>query len=112
MRDAIEAPRRLLAAHLHVQAPRNARAPEYLDLYPKCNSARVCLQEEYLLEHTPGMFGCLRGANLALRWLLLHTAACNRRLRGAVAAASPPPEQLVALLLDTAELEFEVHPIP
>jgi hypothetical protein len=56
----------------------------------------------------PGVFDTLRGANIALRWLLLHTAASNRRLRAAVTAAAPSPAELVSLLLDTAVLESEV----
>ncbi len=56
----------------------------------------------------PGVFDALRGANIALRWLLLHTAASNRRLRAAVTAAAPSPAELVSLLLDTAVLESEV----
>jgi hypothetical protein len=54
------------------------------------------------------VFGCIRSANVALRWLLLHTGALHRRLRVAVASAAPPPDALLALLLDTALLEFEV----
>jgi hypothetical protein len=56
----------------------------------------------------PGVFDALRGANIALRWLLLHTAASNRRLCAAVTAAAPSPAELVSLLLDTAVLESEV----
>ena len=62
-----------------------------------------------MLEHMAGVFGCLRGANVALRWLLLHTGCQQRRLRAAVASAAPPPQALLGLLLDTAVLEFEVR---
>ena len=62
-----------------------------------------------MLEHMGEVFGCIRAANVALRWLLLHTGALHRRLRGAVASAAPPPDALLALLLDTALLEFEVR---
>ena len=54
-----------------------------------------------MLEHMAEVFGCLRGANVALRWLLLHTGSQQRRLRAAVASAAPPPQALLGLLLDT-----------
>ncbi|KAK9917364.1 hypothetical protein WJX75_003552 [Coccomyxa subellipsoidea] len=67
------------------------------------------LKEEYVLEHMTEVFSCLRSCNVALRWLLLHTAASHRKLRTAVASAAPPPSVLLALLLDTALLEYEVR---
>ncbi len=69
----------------------------------------AALQEEYVLEHMAEVFSCLRSCNVALRWLLLHTAASHRKLRAAVASAAPPPDALLALLLDTALLEYEVR---
>jgi hypothetical protein len=54
------------------------------------------------------VFSCLRSCNVALRWLLLHTAALQRKLRSAVGSAAPPPQAMLTLLLDTALLEFEV----
>ena len=62
-----------------------------------------------MLEHMAEVFSCLRSCNVALRWLLLHTAASHRKLRAAVASAAPPPSALLALLLDTALLEYEVR---
>ena len=66
------------------------------------------MQEEYVLEHMADVFSCLRSCNVALRWLLLHTAASHRKLRAAVASAAPAPNALLTLLLDTALLEYEV----
>lgn len=68
------------------------------------------VQEEYVLEHMAEVFSCLRSCNVALRWLLLHTAASHRKLRAAVASAAPAPNALLTLLLDTALLEYEVRP--
>lgn len=55
------------------------------------------------------VFTCLRSCNVALRWLLLHTAASHRKLRAAVASAAPSPQSMLSLLLDTALLEYEVR---
>ncbi|CAL8464950.1 g4485 [Coccomyxa elongata] len=67
------------------------------------------LKEEYVLEHMAEVFSCLRSCNVALRWLLLHTAASHRKLCSAVASAAPAPNALLTLLLDTALLEYEVR---
>jgi hypothetical protein len=49
----------------------------------------------------------LREANATLRWLLLHShGAAGGRLRAAFESRAPPAEQIVAVMLDTAELEF------
>lgn len=62
-----------------------------------------------MLENMAEVFSCLRSCNVALRWLLLHTAASHRKLRAAVASAAPAPQSLLTLLLDTALLEYEVR---
>lgn len=61
-----------------------------------------------MLEHMAEVFTCLRCCNVALRWLFLHTCSGHKKLRAAVAAAAPPMQDLLAVLLDTALLEFEV----
>ena len=38
------------------------------------------LSEEYALEHTAGLLHCARGANVTIRWLLLHRRARLRKL--------------------------------
>ena len=61
-----------------------------------------------MLEHMTEVFTCLRCCNVALRWLFLHTCSSHKKLRAAVARSAPPMQDLLALLLDTALLEFEV----
>ena len=65
-------------------------------------------QEEFVLERMTEVFTCLRCCNVALRWLLLHTCSSHKKLRAAVASSVPAMQDLLALLLDTALLEFEV----
>ena len=49
----------------------------------------------------------VREANATLRWLLLHSyGASAGRLRTAFESRAPAAEQMVAVMLDTAELEF------
>ena len=49
----------------------------------------------------------LREANATLRWLLLHSrGSAAGRLRSAFVSRAPPADQIVAVMLDTAELEF------
>jgi len=54
------------------------------------------------------VFTCLRCCNVTLRWLFLHTCSTHKKLRAAVASSAPPMQDLLAVLLDTAVLEFEV----
>ncbi len=61
-----------------------------------------------MLEHMSEVFDCLRCANVALRWLFLHACSSHKKLRAAVTSSAPPMEDLLAVLLDTALLEFEV----
>ena len=68
----------------------------------------AAVQEEFVLEHMTEVFTCLRCCNVALRWLLLHTCSSHKKLRAAVASSAPAMQDLLALLLDTALLEFEV----
>ncbi len=74
----------------------------------QCVNALQCLQEEFVLQHMAEVFTCLRSCNVALRWLFLHTCSSHKKLRAAVASSAPPMQDLLALLLDTALLEFEV----
>ncbi|ERE62949.1 WASH complex subunit strumpellin [Cricetulus griseus] len=73
------------------------------------------LREEMLLDNIPRMLNCLRDCNVAIRWLMLHTAdsACdpnNKRLRQIkdqiLADSRYNPKILFQLLLDTAQFEF------
>lgn len=65
------------------------------------------LDEEFLMASQEMLLGVLREANATLRWLLLHShGAMAGRLRSAYESRAPPPEQVVVVMLDTAELEF------
>ena len=68
-------------------------------------------QEEFVLERMTEVFTCLRCCNVALRWLFLHTCSSHKKLHAAVASSAPTMQDLLALLLDTALLEFEVHTV-
>ncbi|XP_059692045.1 WASH complex subunit 5 isoform X2 [Gavia stellata] len=74
-----------------------------------------CLREELVLDNIPKLLNCLRDCNVAIRWLMLHTAdtACdpnNKRLRQIkdqiLTDSRYNPRILFQLLLDTAQFEF------
>uniref|UniRef100_A0A8C9F6P8 WASH complex subunit 5 n=1 Tax=Pavo cristatus TaxID=9049 RepID=A0A8C9F6P8_PAVCR len=73
------------------------------------------LREELVLDNIPKLLNCLRDCNVAIRWLMLHTAdtACdpnNKRLRQMkdqiLTDSRYNPRVLFQLLLDTAQFEF------
>uniref|UniRef100_A0A8C2PJP0 WASH complex subunit 5 n=1 Tax=Capra hircus TaxID=9925 RepID=A0A8C2PJP0_CAPHI len=73
------------------------------------------LREELVLDNIPRLLNCLRDGNVAIRWLMLHTAdsACdpnNKRLRQIkdqiLTDSRYNPKILFQLLLDTAQFEF------
>uniref|UniRef100_A0A7N5JFP6 WASH complex subunit 5 n=1 Tax=Ailuropoda melanoleuca TaxID=9646 RepID=A0A7N5JFP6_AILME len=73
------------------------------------------LREEMVLDNIPKLLNCLRDCNVAIRWLMLHTAdsACdpnNKRLRQIkdqiLTDSRYNPKILFQLLLDTAQFEF------
>uniref|UniRef100_A0A8B9XCE1 WASH complex subunit 5 n=1 Tax=Bos mutus grunniens TaxID=30521 RepID=A0A8B9XCE1_BOSMU len=73
------------------------------------------LREELVLDNIPRLLNCLRDGNVAIRWLMLHTAdsACdpnNKRLRQIkdqiLTDLRYNPKILFQLLLDTAQFEF------
>ncbi|XP_047409439.1 WASH complex subunit 5 [Sciurus carolinensis] len=73
------------------------------------------LREEMVLDNIPRLLNCLRDCNVAIRWLMLHTAdsACdpnNKRLRQIkdqiLTDSKYNPKILFQLLLDTAQFEF------
>ncbi|EMP39475.1 WASH complex subunit strumpellin, partial [Chelonia mydas] len=74
-----------------------------------------CLREELVLDNIPKLLNCLRDCNVAIRWLMLHTAdsACdpnNKRLRQIkdqiLTDSKYNAKILFQLLLDTAQFEF------
>uniref|UniRef100_A0A6Q2XDG2 WASH complex subunit 5 n=1 Tax=Esox lucius TaxID=8010 RepID=A0A6Q2XDG2_ESOLU len=73
------------------------------------------LREEIVLDNIPKLLNCLRDCNVAIRWLMLHTAESaydpnNKRLRQikdqVIADSKYNPKILFQLLLDTAQFEF------
>ncbi|XP_063777365.1 WASH complex subunit 5 [Pseudophryne corroboree] len=73
------------------------------------------LREEFVLDNIPKLLNCLRDCNVAIRWLMLHTADSaydqnNKRLRQVkdqvLAESKYNPKVLFQLLLDTAQFEF------
>uniref|UniRef100_A0A673MSE0 WASH complex subunit 5 n=1 Tax=Sinocyclocheilus rhinocerous TaxID=307959 RepID=A0A673MSE0_9TELE len=73
------------------------------------------LREEIVLDNIPKLLNCLRDCNVAIRWLMLHTAESaydpnNKRLRQikdqVINDSKYNPKILFQLLLDTAQFEF------
>nr|XP_014350179.1 PREDICTED: WASH complex subunit strumpellin [Latimeria chalumnae] len=73
------------------------------------------LREEFVLDNISKMLNCLRDCNVAIRWLMLHTAESaydpnNKRLRQIkdqiINDSKYNPRILFQLLLDTAQFEF------
>ncbi|XP_033011733.1 WASH complex subunit 5 [Lacerta agilis] len=74
-----------------------------------------CLREELVLDNIPKLLNCLRDCNVAIRWMILHTADSaydpnNKRLRQIKDQAQTDskynPKILFQLLLDIAQFEF------
>nr|XP_034958634.1 WASH complex subunit 5-like [Zootoca vivipara] len=74
-----------------------------------------CLREELVLDNIPKLLNCLRDCNVAIRWMMLHTADSaydpnNKRLRQIKDQVQTDskynPKILFQLLLDIAQFEF------
>eukprot|EP00299_Pterocystis_sp_00344_P017522 c8776_g1_i1.p1 GENE.c8776_g1_i1~~c8776_g1_i1.p1 ORF type:complete len:1014 (-),score=293.32 c8776_g1_i1:149-3190(-) len=61
------------------------------------------LTEDYVLDNIPTLLNCLRQCNVTIRWLMLHRIA---RLKKEVMALMTNPEQVLSMILDTAQFEF------
>ncbi|MEQ2167270.1 hypothetical protein GOODEAATRI_002430, partial [Goodea atripinnis] len=75
------------------------------------------LREELILDNIPKLLNCLRDCNVAIRWLMLHSAESaydsnNKRLRQikdqVLNDSKYNPRILFQLLLDTAQFEFSL----
>ena len=66
------------------------------------------LTEEFLLEHLDTLMDCVRDANVALRWRLLHARAQGRQRREQLRAAVISAEDTISLLLETSQLEWRL----
>lgn len=67
------------------------------------------LSDGYVLCNVTQVFDIIRTANVILRWLLLHRSTKRRRLRAALALRPDDEDDLLTLLLLTAQLEVQVR---
>jgi WASH complex subunit strumpellin len=70
------------------------------------------LIEEYVLDHINKLLSCLRNCNVTLRWLILHRTSsfegpnANKKLKKDIVQSMTNPEEVLLLLLNTAQFEF------
>ncbi|XP_061462563.1 WASH complex subunit 5 isoform X2 [Rhineura floridana] len=102
-------------SNIKEQASRYAAVMERVHTQVQQFLKEGCLREELVLDNIPKLLNCLRDCNVAIRWLMLHTAdsACdpnNKRLRQikdqVLTDSKYKPKILFQLLLDTAQFEF------
>ncbi|KAH0617444.1 hypothetical protein JD844_015683 [Phrynosoma platyrhinos] len=97
------------------QASRSAAVTERVHTQVQQFLKEGCLREELVLDNIPKLLNCLRDCNVAIRWLMLHTADLGydpnskrlRQIKDQVLTDSKyNPKILFQLLLDTAQFEF------
>ncbi|KAM5315755.1 WASH complex subunit 5 isoform 1-T1 [Glossophaga mutica] len=102
-------------ANVREQASRCATVSERVHAQVQQFLKEGCLREEMVLDNIPRLLSCLRDCNVAIRWLMLHTADSaydpnNKRLRQikdqVLTDCRYNPKILFQLLLDTAQFEF------
>uniref|UniRef100_A0A8C5BIS2 WASH complex subunit 5 n=1 Tax=Gadus morhua TaxID=8049 RepID=A0A8C5BIS2_GADMO len=102
-------------ANIKEQACRYAEGMEILKPKVQQLLKEGFLREEIILDNIPKLLNCLRDCNVAIRWLMLHTAESaydvnNKRLRQikdqVMTDSKYKPRMLFQLLLDTAQFEF------
>ncbi|XP_013376761.1 PREDICTED: WASH complex subunit strumpellin isoform X3 [Chinchilla lanigera] len=102
-------------SNIREQASRYATVRERVHAQAQQFLKEGYLREEMVLDNIPKLLNCLRDCNVAIRWLMLHTAdsACdpnNKRLRQIkdqiLTDSRYNPKILFQLLLDTAQFEF------
>uniref|UniRef100_A0A673J3T9 WASH complex subunit 5 n=1 Tax=Sinocyclocheilus rhinocerous TaxID=307959 RepID=A0A673J3T9_9TELE len=105
----------LETANIREQAGRYAASVESLRSQVQQLLKEGFLREEIVLDNIPKLLNCLRDCNVAIRWLMLHTAESaydpnNKRLRQikdqVINDSKYNPKILFQLLLDTAQFEF------
>uniref|UniRef100_A0A3B3DM24 WASH complex subunit 5 n=1 Tax=Oryzias melastigma TaxID=30732 RepID=A0A3B3DM24_ORYME len=103
------------AANIKEQASRYAASMESLRPQVQQLLKEGFLREEIILDNIPKLLNCLRDCNVAIRWLMLHSAESaydpnNKRLRQikdqVLNDSKYNPKTLFQLLLDTAQFEF------
>uniref|UniRef100_H2LM05 WASH complex subunit 5 n=1 Tax=Oryzias latipes TaxID=8090 RepID=H2LM05_ORYLA len=103
------------AANIKEQASRYAASMESLRPQVQQLLKEGFLREEIILDNIPKLLNSLRDCNVAIRWLMLHSAESaydpnNKRLRQikdqVLNDSKYNPKTLFQLLLDTAQFEF------
>uniref|UniRef100_A0A8C6KXU5 WASH complex subunit 5 n=1 Tax=Nothobranchius furzeri TaxID=105023 RepID=A0A8C6KXU5_NOTFU len=103
------------SANIKEQATRYAASLESQRSQVQQRLKEGFLREEIILDHIPKLLNCLRDCNVAIRWLMLHSAESaydlnNKRLRQVrdqvLSDSKYKPKILFQLLLDTAQFEF------
>uniref|UniRef100_A0A8C5DR37 WASH complex subunit 5 n=1 Tax=Gouania willdenowi TaxID=441366 RepID=A0A8C5DR37_GOUWI len=103
------------SANIKEQATRYAAGMESLKPQVQQLLKEGFLREEIILDNIPKLLNCLRDCNVAIRWLMLHSAESaydlnNKRLRQikeqVLNDSKYKPKILFQLLLDTAQFEF------
>uniref|UniRef100_A0A669D7V2 WASH complex subunit 5 n=1 Tax=Oreochromis niloticus TaxID=8128 RepID=A0A669D7V2_ORENI len=103
------------SANIKEQATRYAASMESLRPQVQQLLKEGFLREEIILDNIPKLLNCLRDCNVAIRWLMLHSAESaydlnNKRLRQikdqVLNDSKYKPKILFQLLLDTAQFEF------
>lgn len=103
------------SANIKEQATRYAASMDSLRPQVQQLLKEGFLREEIILDNIPKLLNCLRDCNVAIRWLMLHSAESaydpnNKRLRQikdqVINDSKYNPRILFQLLLDTAQFEF------
>uniref|UniRef100_A0A3Q2YBW3 WASH complex subunit 5 n=1 Tax=Hippocampus comes TaxID=109280 RepID=A0A3Q2YBW3_HIPCM len=103
------------SANVKEQATRYAISMETLRPQVQQLLKEGFLREEIILDNIPKLLNCLRDCNVAIRWLMLHSAESaydpnNKKLRQikdqVLNDSKYNPKILFQLLLDAAQLEF------
>uniref|UniRef100_A0A3B5B7X9 WASH complex subunit 5 n=1 Tax=Stegastes partitus TaxID=144197 RepID=A0A3B5B7X9_9TELE len=103
------------SANIKEQATRYAASMDTLRPQVQQLLKEGFLREEIILDNIPKLLNCLRDCNVAIRWLMLHSAESaydpnNKRLRQikdqVLNDSKYNPKILFQLLLDTAQFEF------
>uniref|UniRef100_A0A671X5A1 WASH complex subunit 5 n=1 Tax=Sparus aurata TaxID=8175 RepID=A0A671X5A1_SPAAU len=103
------------SANIKEQATRYAASMESLRPQVQQLLKEGFLREEIILDNIPKLLNCLRDCNVAIRWLMLHSAESaydpnNKRLRQmkeqVLNDSKYNPKILFQILLDTAQFEF------
>ena len=64
-----------------------------------------------VVDNIQSLLGCLRRCNTTLRWLLLHRRTTNKKFRELIVTEDPRSEDILDLLLHTAQFEFKLKKI-